>query len=94
VSAAEDPAEGATIGLDELEKRVHAAARRLRSLSEENERLAARVAELEAAAEKAPPAAAAKDRSAADWRRQRDDVRRRVDRLARRLAALLGDVPS
>lgn len=83
----------APIGLDELERRVHAAARRLRELTEENERLAGRLAELEAAAEKAPPAAAepADDSGAAAWRRERAEVRRRVDELARRLADLLGD---
>lgn len=88
--------DGAPIGLEALEERVHAAVRRLRELAEENERLAARVAELETAAEKAAegtPAAAedAEDPGAAEWRRERAEVRRRVDRLARRLADLLGD---
>lgn len=83
----------APIGLDELEQRIHAAARRLRELAEENERLAARVAELEAPAGQAPPAAEepADESGAAAWRRERAEVRRRVDKLARRLADLLGE---
>lgn len=95
MTAGETPADDSEpIGLDELEKRVRAAARRLRSLAAENERLAARVAELEAGAKaarkaKAGSGQAAEDDGAAEWRRERTEVRRRVDRLARRLADLL-----
>lgn len=86
------------VGLDELERRVHAAAARLRELSAENARLAGRVAELEAAAEEArqrssgsEPAESEPAGAVAEWRREREEVRRRVEKLARRLSELLGD---
>lgn len=88
-----------SVGLDQLEERIHAAADRLRELSADNVRLAARVTELEAAAAEAgegdsgskPAASGPADAAAADWRREREEVRRRVEKLARRLADLLGD---
>lgn len=90
MSRDERSAAGAPLGLDQLEEKVQAAASRLRELAAENERLAARVAELEAAA---PGAAAepAEAPAAAEWRRERDEVRRRVEKLARRLAELLDE---
>lgn len=86
----DERAAGAPLGLDRLEEKIHSAATRLRELAAENDRLAARVAELEAAAGSgaAEPAEAP---AAAEWRRERDEVRRRVEKLARRLAELLGE---
>jgi DNA repair exonuclease SbcCD ATPase subunit len=90
MSSDESTASDAPLGLDRLEEKVQAAAIRLRELAAENERLTARSAELEAAGDSgaAEPAEAP---GAAEWRRERDEVRRRVEKLARRLADLLGE---
>lgn len=83
-------AAGDSLGLDRLEEKVQAAASRLAELAAENERLAARVAELEAAVP-VPAAEPAEAPAAVEWRREREEVRRRVEKLARRLADLLGE---
>ena len=85
--------------LEALEERVHQAAERLGALGEENAGLRARIAELEgelatasAAADGAAPAGAATappDPEAERWRRERAEVRRRVEKLAERLGELL-----
>jgi hypothetical protein len=82
--------------LAELEARVGRAAEALRALAAENARLTARVAELEAAAGAAAAEAAAgapetdgAGEDAEAWRRERAEVRRRVERLAERLESLL-----
>jgi hypothetical protein len=88
---------GDTGWLDALEERVHQAAERLRALGEDNARLGARAAELERelTAERAARAAATAAGAppdgdeAASWRRERDEVRRRVGKLAERLGELL-----
>lgn len=69
-----------------LEHNVDRAAEQLRALREDNERLAARLAELEAA-EAAPQASG--DDPAVGWRKERTAVRRRVEALAESLEALL-----
>jgi cell division septum initiation protein DivIVA len=83
--------------LDALEARVRDAVERLTALGSENRRLAERVAELEA---RLAEAAAAGDDAAAPeaegvepaaWRRERDEVRRRVERLTETLESLLAD---
>lgn len=90
MSRDEHPAADVPLGLDRLEEKVQAAAVRLRELTAENGRLTARIAELEAAADGAP-AQPAEAPAAAEWRRERDEVRRRVEKLARRLAELLDE---
>jgi hypothetical protein len=69
--------------LGELEARVHEAAARLRELKKENGDLERRVADLEAQAAAAP--------GQADWEAERDDIRRRVEKLAASLEDLLED---
>ena len=82
--------------LDALETRVRDAVERLTALGSENRRLAERVAELEARL--AETVAAGGDAAAPEpegeppaWRRERDEIRRRVDRLTESLEALLAD---
>lgn len=70
--------------LDTLEARVQQAADRIAELGERNAELAARVAELER------ELAAAHGAGDAAWTRERDQVRRRVEKLAGKLQALLG----
>ena len=65
--------------LDTLEKRVADAAAKLGELREENSTLRARVAEL----------AVAHPGSEAAWEREREQIRKRVEKLAARLEALL-----
>ncbi|MEM7483397.1 MAG: cell division protein ZapB [Acidobacteriota bacterium] len=65
--------------LETLEEKVHAAADRIRELGDENERLAARVAELEGQDE------------SAEWEQERSEIRSRVESLAEGLEALLAD---
>lgn len=67
--------------LDELEGRVHEAATRLRELKGRNADLERRVAELET------QLAATPDQG--DWEAERDDIRRRVEKLAASLEDLL-----
>jgi ubiquinone biosynthesis protein UbiJ len=67
--------------LDVLEQRVKEAGDRLTELREQNAALAARVAELERAA--------AQGTAEAAWAKERELLRRRVEKLASRLEALL-----
>jgi hypothetical protein len=78
--------------LTALEQRVHEAAARLTALAEDNARLAARVAALEAelAAARAASAAPGEEGEAA-WRRDRDEIRARVEGLVARLGELLDE---
>jgi len=69
--------------LDELEARVREAVERLRTLQDQNDRLSERVSELE------EQLADADSDEAAAWRKERDEVRRRVEGLTRTLADLL-----
>jgi hypothetical protein len=82
--------------LEALEARVRDTVERLTALGSENRRLAERVAELEARLAEA--AAGGGDAAAPEpegeppaWRRERDEVRRRVDRLTKTLESLLAD---
>jgi chromosome segregation ATPase len=63
--------------LDSLETRVRDAAERLRELKEENAALKARVRELE-------------EQAAGSWVEEREEIRRRVEALTRRLEELAG----
>jgi septal ring factor EnvC (AmiA/AmiB activator) len=67
--------------LDELEARVHEAAARLRELKERNGDLERRLAELETQLAATP--------GQADWESERDDIRRRVEKLAASLEDML-----
>ena len=71
--------------LDGLERRVHAAAERIRALKAENATLASRVEELEGELE------AAADREDAGWAEEREEIRRRVEALSRTLEGLLDE---
>lgn len=100
-------AESATPGpewLTALEEQVGAATERLDELQRDNERLAARVEELEAALEKAAEEARkaagdagggdagdgdAGDGGAEEWRRERGEIRARVEQLTTTLEDLL-----
>ena len=73
----------ATEILGALEARVTEAAERIRGLKKENERLAARVREIEAAL------AERDDNGAADWQTEREEIRQRVEALAKTLEGLL-----
>ena len=95
-AGASPPAAAAPLAwLDTLEGRVRDAVERLAAATAENARLRARIAELEArpAASGAAAGAAADagDDAAAAWRRERDEVRDRVRRLAESLEALLDE---
>ncbi len=68
--------------LEPLEARVAAAIARIEALTEENARLERRVAELETARN------GARGDGAAAWRKDRDEIRRRVEALVGRLEAL------
>lgn len=70
--------------LDLLERRVAETAERLSALREENTVLRARVIELEHQLEAGRPAG---DRAA--WEREREALRRRLEKLSARLAELL-----
>jgi phage shock protein A len=67
--------------LDELETRVHEAAARLKELKERNGELESRVSELETQLAANP--------AQAEWESERDDIRRRVEKLASTLEGLL-----
>ena len=67
--------------LDDLESRVHEAAARLRELKDKNGGLERRIAELETQLAATP--------GQADWESERDDIRRRVEKLASSLEDLL-----
>ena len=73
--------------LDQLEARVQAAAERIRSLKKENAELSNRVEELVKEAEERE--AAAGDQLA--WEDERDEIRRRVEKLTATLESLLED---
>lgn len=90
--------------LDALEAGVQDAVERLTALAAENRRLGERVAELEARLKaagsrgdapagdtEAVAAAEAGGEGAAAWRRERDQVRRRVGRLVETLERLLDE---
>jgi len=84
--------------LEELERQIQAALARLQELKQENVELREQLSESEArqsaAASGAGVTAAANDAfdnaDAEQWRRERDEVRRRVERLTARLSTLLG----
>jgi FtsZ-binding cell division protein ZapB len=69
--------------LDTLEAHVQQAADRISELGEKNAELAARVTALER------ELASSRGSGDAAWTRERDQVRRRVEKLAARLQALL-----
>lgn len=69
--------------LDLLERRVNEAAERLAAAREESSVLRARVTELE------QQLAAAGGADSAAWQRERESLRKRVEKLARRLSELL-----
>jgi hypothetical protein len=69
--------------LDELEARVHEAAERLRALREQNARLSERVTELEGQL-------AAREEEGA-WVAEREEIRRRLERLVAGLEGLLAE---
>jgi septal ring factor EnvC (AmiA/AmiB activator) len=69
--------------LDELEARVREAAARLRELKSRNGELERRIADLETQLAATP--------GQADWEAERDDVRRRVEKLAASLEDLLDE---
>lgn len=70
--------------MDELEGRVQQAAERIAALKKEKGTLEKKVADLE------KKLASAKD-GAADWEQEREQVRRRVEGLASKLAELLDE---
>lgn len=70
--------------LEALEERVREAAEKLRELREENRALARRVEALEGELEEARQVD-----DAAGWQRERDEIRRRVERLAEGLEELI-----
>lgn len=71
--------------LETLESRVHEAAERLRDLREENRELARRVEALETELADTRSAGEAAER----WEQERDEIRRRVERLAEGLEELV-----
>src|SRR5262249_11942990 len=75
--------------LDDLETRVHDAAERLRELKDQNADLERRIAELETKLAAAAEAGHAGASDAFDWAAERDDIRRRVEKLAASLDELL-----
>lgn len=101
---ARDPRQTPSVDwLEELEEKVHAASEALRELrgrnrdlSAENESLQKRLGqaerELEKAGEAAAEAAAGEDgdgRDARVWKRERQEIRERVERITERLQELL-----
>ena len=78
--------------LDALEEKVHEATERLRALAEENRAQARRIAELEGElAGAADNAGSSGEEGAAEWQRERDEIRQRVERLARGLGELIAE---
>jgi predicted RNase H-like nuclease (RuvC/YqgF family) len=71
--------------LEGLELTVHEAAERLRALKEENRELSRRVEELESELAGARSSGGA----AESWQREREEIRRRVERLASGLEELI-----
>jgi predicted RNase H-like nuclease (RuvC/YqgF family) len=72
--------------MDALEEKVHEAAERLAELKEENQALARRVEELETQL-----AATQTDEAGEAWKAEREEIRRRVEKLTRGLEGLVGD---
>ena len=70
--------------LSPLEDKVRAAAERIRSLGEENAALRVRISELE------ERLVAPEDAGAAQWQEERQEIRRRVERLTQHLEELAG----
>lgn len=78
--------------LDVLEAKVHEAAERLRELRDRNRELEIRVAELEEQVAAAGAAAdAARNEGARAWEAEREEIRRRVERLTANLQELAGE---
>jgi predicted RNase H-like nuclease (RuvC/YqgF family) len=71
--------------LEGLESKVHEAAERLRALREENRDLSRRVEELETELAEVRTSGEA----AETWEREREEIRRRVERLADGLEELI-----
>lgn len=71
--------------LRDLEERVHEAARRLRELGEENEKLRQRVADLETQLTETEAA----DEQRAVWAEEREEIRDRVGKLVSHLEEML-----
>jgi len=85
---------GGTDWLAPLEDKVHAAAKAIRKLRQENRDLTAdndelrqRLEKLERTAEKSPAKTGGEDAEA--WEQEREDIRARVERITRRLEELL-----
>lgn len=79
--------------LDELESTVKSAAETIETLRRERDELAQQVQELEAKVD-APEAASGEgdaDEAAAAWKKERKEIRRRVQKLTQRLEGLLAD---
>lgn len=75
--------------LDALERRVRETTARLRELADDNARLAARVAELEAEGD----SAASESSDDGAWKEERKAIRTRVEALTRNLENLLDEDP-
>lgn len=80
--------------LEILEGRVREAAERLEELAAENVRLRKEIEKLERERSAAQPSRASRSSDAADkiekaWAREREEIRRRLEALVERLAALL-----
>ncbi|MCP3957054.1 MAG: cell division protein ZapB [bacterium] len=73
-----------TAWLRDLEERVQEASARLSDLQKKNGELEKRIQELETELEAAPDAA-----QAAAWSEERDDIRKRVEKLVDHLGELL-----
>jgi len=73
-----------TAWLRDLEEKVRATSARLGKLKSQNEKLEKKIADLEAQLEAAPDA-----EEAAAWTEERDDVRKRVEKLVDHLGNLL-----
>lgn len=68
--------------LEALEERVRATVERLEALSADNEELRSRIVELEA------ELAAARSSSATAWRKERNEIKKRVGKLVDKLSSL------
>jgi predicted RNase H-like nuclease (RuvC/YqgF family) len=75
--------------LDALEEKVHEAAERIAELKEENQALARRVEELETQLAATTPEEP--DEAGEAWKTEREEIRRRVEKLTRGLEGLVGE---
>lgn len=73
--------------LDSLESRVREAAERLQTLRQDNQQLRDRVSDLEG---RLAEAEARNGDAAGSWEAEREEIRRRVEGLSRRLEELAG----